>query len=165
MAQEISVLFVCTGNICRSPMAEGILRHLLDSRGLSDRFRVDSAGTDDWHVGESPDPRSVRTAARRGVVLGGHARQVQPDDLRRFDYILAMDREHMAYLRRLQEAVGGKARLHLLREFDPQGGATAEVPDPYYGGPQGFENVFDMLERACRGFLDFLQNTDLSADP
>lgn len=142
-------------------MAEGIFRQLLDARRLSDRFRIDSAGTDDWHVGESPDIRSVRTAARHGVLLGGHARQIQPEDFRRFDYILAMDRKHMEHLRRMQKVAGGKAKLHLLREFDPEGGPLqAEVPDPYYGGPQGFEAVFEMLERSCRGLLDFLQQTD-----
>jgi len=153
MANEISVLFVCTGNICRSPMAEGVFRHLLDREGLSDRFRVDSAGTDDWHVGESPDVRSVRTAAAHGVTLGGHARHVLPEDFRRFDYILAMDRSNLASLEALRDGVGGEAPLYLLREFDPRGEPGAEVPDPYYGGPGGFEEVFAMVERSCEGLL------------
>jgi protein-tyrosine phosphatase len=156
MPNEISVLFVCLGNICRSPMAEGVFRHILDEEGWSDRFRVDSAGTDSWHVGESPDARSVRTAASHGVTLGGHARQTRPEDFRRFHYIVAMDRSNLASLERYRDGVGGQASLYLLREFDPEGGPGAEVPDPYYGGPSGFEDVFAMVERSCRGLLDHI---------
>ena len=156
MPSATSLLFVCTGNICRSPMAEGVFRHLLDREGLSDRFRVDSAGTDGWHVGESPDIRSVRTAVAHGVSLGGHARQVQPEDFRRFDYVLAMDRENLERLEELRNGVGGEASLYLLREFDPRGGPGAEVPDPYHGGPGGFEEVFRMVERSCAGLLDHI---------
>jgi protein-tyrosine phosphatase len=153
MPNEISVLFVCLGNICRSPMAEGVFRHILDQEGLSDRFRVDSSGTDSWHVGESPDARSVRTAAAHGVTLGGHARQTRPEDFRRFDYIVAMDRSNLTSLERYRDGRGGEASLYLLREFDPEGGPGAEVPDPYYGGPSGFDDVFAMVERSCRGLL------------
>jgi protein-tyrosine phosphatase len=163
MAKEISVLFVCLGNICRSPLAEGVFRHLLDQEGLSDRFRVDSAGTDSWHVGESPDVRSVRTASAHGIRLGGHARQTRPEDFRRFDYIVAMDRSNLAELQRYRDGVGGEASLYLLREFDPEGGPGAEVPDPYYGGPTGFEDVFAMVERSCRGLLHhILEEEDLA---
>ncbi len=153
MPTETSVLFVCMGNICRSPMAEGVFRHLLDREGLSDRFRVDSAGTDAWHVGESPDVRSARTAAAHGVTLGGHARQVLPEDLRRFRYVVAMDRSNLANLQALLDGVGGEASLCLLREFDQEGGPGSEVPDPYYGGARGFEEVFEMIERSCEGLL------------
>ena len=153
MPQEISVLFVCLGNICRSPLAEGVFRHTLDREGLADRFHVDSAGTGAWHVGESPDLRSMRTAASRGVTLGGHARQVRPEDLSRFDYIVAMDQSNLEDLQELQRGVGGEAALYLLREFDPEGGPGAEVPDPYYGGPSGFDDVFDMVERSSEGLL------------
>jgi protein-tyrosine phosphatase len=156
MARETSVLFVCLGNICRSPLAEGIFRHVLDEDGLTDRFRVDSAGTGGWHVGESPDIRAVRIAATKGVTLSGHARQVQPEDFRRFDYILAMDRDNLESLERYREKVGGEAALYLLREFDPEGGPGAEVPDPYYGDPAGFDGVFTMLERSCTGFLQHI---------
>ncbi len=153
MPQEISVLFVCLGNICRSPMAEGVFRHVLDEEGLSDRFRVDSAGTGAWHVGESPDVRSVRTASARGVSLSGHARQVRSEDFKSFDYIVAMDQENLEALDEHRQGVGGDAALYLLREFDPEGGPGAEVPDPYYGGPRGFDDAFDMVERSCRGLL------------
>lgn len=156
MARDISVLMVCLGNICRSPMAEGAFRRLLEEEGLRDRVKVDSAGTGSWHVGESPDIRSVRTAAARGVTLSGHARQVQPEDFRKFDYIVAMDLENLEDLEEFRNGVGGDAALYLLREFDPDGGPGAEVPDPYYGGPRGFEDVFDMVERSCRGLLAYI---------
>lgn len=154
MPQEISVLFVCLGNICRSPLAEGVFRHILDQEGLSDRFRVDSAGTGSWHVGESPDFRAIRSAATRGVTLSGHARQVQPEDFHRFDYIVAMDRENLSHLEEYRSGVAGEAALYLLREFDPQGGPGSEVPDPFYGGPDGFEEVYEIVDRSCRDFLD-----------
>ena len=156
MSQEISVLFVCLGNICRSPLAEGVFRHVLDEEGLTSRFKVDSAGTGSWHVGESPDHRSVRSAATHGVHLTGHARQVQPEDFKNFDYIIAMDQSNLTHLEQYRDGVGGDAALYLLREFDPEGGPGAEVPDPYYGGPNGFEEVFDMVDRSCREFLDFV---------
>jgi len=156
MPDEISVLMVCLGNICRSPLAEGVFRHLLAEVGLDGRIRVESAGTGSWHVGESPDIRSVRTAAGRGVALSGTARQVRQEDFREFDYIVAMDADNLRDLERFRNGVGGPAALYLLREFDPEGGPGAEVPDPYYGGPGGFEDVFDMVERSCRGLLDHI---------
>jgi protein-tyrosine phosphatase len=156
MPDEIRVLMVCLGNICRSPMAEGVFRHLLTEAGLDGRIRVDSAGTGSWHAGESPDLRSVRTAAGRGVTLSGAARQVRPEDFRTFDYIVAMDTANLRDLERFRNGVGGPAAVYLLREFDPEGGPGAEVPDPYYGGPRGFEDVFDMVERSCRGLLDHI---------
>jgi protein-tyrosine phosphatase len=156
MQQEISVLFVCLGNICRSPLAEGVFRRILDEQGLSDQFRVDSAGTGSWHVGESPDHRAIRSAATHGVTLSGHARQVQPEDLHSFDYIVAMDQSNLSHLERYRDGVGGEAALYLLREFDPDGGPEAEVPDPYYGGPHGFEEVYGMVDRSCRELLDHI---------
>ena len=156
MPHDISVLMVCLGNICRSPMAEGVFRHLLTEEGLNQRIRVDSAGTGSWHVGESPDLRSARTAAGHGITLEGSARQVQPEDFRQFDYIVAMDQSNLQELERFRDGVGGQAALYLLREFDPQGGPGAEVPDPYYGGPGGFEDVYEMVERSCRALLDHI---------
>jgi protein-tyrosine phosphatase len=153
MPNDVSVLMVCLGNICRSPMAEGVFRHILEGEGLDHRISVDSAGTGSWHVGESPDIRSVRTAAGHGVTLTGEARQVRPEDFRRFDYIVAMDGSNLENLERFRDGSGGKAVLHLLREFDPDGGPGAEVPDPYYGGPGGFEEVYAMVERSSRGLL------------
>lgn len=156
MPREIRVLMVCLGNICRSPMAEGVFRHLLEEEGLDERIRVDSAGTGSWHVGESPDIRSARTARVHGIELTGRSRQVQPEDFRHFDYIVAMDRENLGNLEELRDGVGGQSALYLLREFDPEGGPGAEVPDPYYGGPGGFEEVFSMVERSSRGLLEHI---------
>ena len=156
MPQDISVLMVCLGNICRSPMAEGVFEHLLKEEGLAHRIRVDSAGTGSWHVGESADIRYIRTAAGHGVTLTGSARQVQSEDFRRFDYIVAMDQSNLDNLEKFRDSAGGDAALYLLREFDPEGGPGSEVPDPYYGGARGFEDVYDMVERACRGLLDHI---------
>jgi protein-tyrosine phosphatase len=136
-------------------MAEGVFRHLLQEEGLDGRIRVDSAGTGGWHVGESPDLRSIRTAANHGVTLDGHARQIRSEDFRSFDYVIAMDQSNLENLERFR-VDGGDATLYLLREFDPEGGPGAEVPDPYYGGPGGFEDVYQMVERSCRGLLDHI---------
>lgn len=151
-ARPTSVLFVCLGNICRSPLAEGVFLHLVEEAGIASDFVVDSAGTGAWHVGERPDPRSIEVAARHGVSLPGRARQVTPEDLRRFDVVVAMDRENLAALERLADGTPPRARLHLLREFDAEADGH-EVPDPYYGGPGGFERVYRMVHAACRGLL------------
>lgn len=151
-----SVLFVCLGNICRSPLAEGVFLHLVEREGLGNHFLVDSAGTGAWHVGELPDPRSRQVAAEHGVELPGRARQVTSDDLNRFDLILAMDRENLAVLERMADSDEQKAKVRLLRSFDPEADDD-QVPDPYYGGPRGFEHVFGMLLDACEGLLDELR--------
>ena len=151
MADPIRVLFVCLGNICRSPLAEAVFRHQVRERGLEDRFEIDSAGTSGYHQGAPPDRRSTETARRRGVELTGRSRMVSADDLRRFDYVIAMDAENEAELRDLL-ADGGTARVHRLREWDPQPDA-GDVPDPYYGGARGFDDVHDIVDRASAGFL------------
>lgn len=151
--RTVSVLFVCLGNICRSPLAEGVFRHLSREAGLEGRLRVDSAGTGAWHVGEAPDPRSREVARRNGIDLGGAARQVRPDDAEAFDWIVAMDRSNFRSLEEMGAERSG-ARLHLLREFDPLADGTAEVPDPYYGGEDGFDRVYEMIDRSCRALLD-----------
>jgi len=151
--KRTSVLFVCLGNICRSPLAEGVFRHVAAERGRGQDFLVDSAGTGAWHVGEPPDRRSIEVAARHGITLNGRARKVRPEDLQRFDLVIAMDRENLEDLEALADANGSRARLHLLREFDPRS-AGDDVPDPYYGGPNGFEAVYEMVRRSCDGLLD-----------
>ncbi len=153
--ERIRVLFVCMGNICRSPMAEGVFRHLVAEAGLAARFEIDSAGIGAWHEGEPPDERAAAAAAARGVTLTGAARQVLPVDLRDFDYVLAMDEENLAALQRLKRLAAPDAKLQLFREFDAEApsGEPPEVPDPYYGGPRGFDVVYDMVERAGRGLL------------
>jgi protein-tyrosine phosphatase len=148
-----SVLIVCTGNICRSPTAEGVLRAEVERRGLGDRIRVESAGTHDYHIGEAPDARSVRHAKRRGYDLSAlRASQVTRADFERFDYILAMDRGHLRTLRSMAPA-NARAKLGLFLE--PSGRWKGEdVPDPYYGGPEGFEQVLDMVEEAAERWVE-----------
>ncbi|MCY1394453.1 Low molecular weight protein-tyrosine-phosphatase YfkJ [compost metagenome] len=141
------VLFVCLGNICRSPTAEGVLRQQLQAAGLAERIEVASAGTGDWHVGKAPDTRTRRAAQLRGYDLSQQrAQQVSPADFDRYDLILAMDKSNLGNLKAMQPA-SGKAELDLfLRRYQ---GAVDEVPDPYYGGEQGFEKVLDLIEQAC----------------
>jgi protein-tyrosine phosphatase len=149
----VRLLFVCLGNICRSPTAEGVMRHVVAEAGMLEEVELDSAGTGSWHVGSAPDARARAAADGRGVELAGEARQVRPEDLEEFDLILAMDR---ANLRDLMALSDGEAdgRIRLLREFDPaSGGGDLDVPDPYYGAVGGFEEVFDLVEAACRGLL------------
>jgi protein-tyrosine phosphatase len=148
----VGVLFVCTGNICRSPTAEGVFRALVDEAGLADRIRVDSAGTHGYHIGEPPDRRSQAAARRRGVDLGGQrAREVSILDFERFDYIVAMERGHVRILEGFCPA-GEEHRIRTMLEFAPDLSVT-DVPDPYYGGGDGFETVLDMIERAAAGLL------------
>jgi protein-tyrosine phosphatase len=148
----IRILFVCMGNICRSPLAEGVFRHRARERGVEDRFVIDSAGTGDWHVGERPDRRMREVAQRRGVVVDGQARQVAPDDFERFDHLVCMDASNRRQLERYGAPDG---KLRLLLDADPAA-PTREVPDPYYGGKRGFETVYDLVERACAALLDEL---------
>jgi protein-tyrosine phosphatase len=142
------ILFVCMGNICRSPTAEGVMRRLIDEAGLD--IEVDSAGTGGWHAGEPPDERATLAARRRGVTLSGAARQVTPADFRRFDMLIALDRSNLRDLLALAPDEEAAAKVRLLV-------ADADVPDPYYGGDRGFENVLDMVEAACRELLDELR--------
>jgi protein-tyrosine phosphatase len=147
----VRICFVCLGNICRSPTAEGVMRVLAERAGRTELV-LDSAGTGAWHVGELPDPRTREAARARGIDLVHRARQFVRADLDRFDLVLAMD---AANLRTLRALVGPRAApdLRLFRSFDPTAPADAEVPDPYAGGPAGFEEVLDQCERACAGLL------------
>jgi protein-tyrosine phosphatase len=154
-SEPIRVLFVCLGNICRSPLAEAVFRHEVRERGVEGRFEIDSAGTSGYHDGAAPDRRSTETARGRGIELAGQSRRVTGEDLARFDYVIAMDAENEAELRALAARTGGGARVHRLREWDPEAG-DGDVPDPYYGGPRGFEDVHDIVERAASAFLDHL---------
>jgi len=154
---SVSVLFVCLGNICRSPLAEGVFQHLVEERGSSQRYRIDSAGTGAWHAGEPADPRSRDVAERNGIVLHCRARQVREEDFHEFDLILAMDRSNLSDLESVRPDPGVRADLRLFREFDPEGNGDMEVPDPYYGGPDGFDRVFEMVLRSCQALLDELE--------
>lgn len=156
----IRVLFVCLGNICRSPMAEGIFRHLVEQEGLSDHFLIDSAGTSGWHAGEKPDRRMRQTAKEHGLSLDSQrSRQFIKQDFEEFDYILAMDRSNLDNIKKLQiQPEHQTAKVTLMRDYDLLQ-ANPNVPDPYYGGQNGFEEVFDILLRSNREFLDQLKKT------
>jgi protein-tyrosine phosphatase len=154
--ERIAVLLVCTGNICRSPTAEGVLRHLAKARGLGDRVRIASAGTHDYHVGEAPDPRTVKHASQRGYDLSmQRAMQVEKRHFDEFDYILAMDRGHLRILERMRPK-GSRAKLGLFLEASGRW-MGEDVPDPYYGGDSGFEQVLDMTEEAAQRWLDRIE--------
>jgi protein-tyrosine phosphatase len=160
--RAIRVLFVCTGNICRSPTAEGLFRALVERAELGGVIEVDSAGTGGWHVGEPPDGRSQAAARQRGLDLSGQrARQVETADFEVFDYLLGLDRSHLQALERLAPAAR-RDRLHLLLDYAPELGVS-DVPDPYYGGVHGFEQVLDLVEAGCRGLLDHIRRHDLTA--
>jgi protein-tyrosine phosphatase len=151
------ILFVCTGNICRSPTAEGVFRHVVAKAGLADRIVIESAGTHGYHVGEAPDPRTQQAAARRGYDLSElRARRVERRDFSDFDYVLAMDETNVQFLERLCPPEHAH-KLRLFMEFGPDT-ALREVPDPYYGGADGFERVLDLAERASAGLLAHLRN-------
>jgi len=150
--ERVKVLFVCMGNICRSPTALGVFRKLLRAEGLEEVIEVDSAGTHGYHVGEPPDRRAQETAIRRGIDLSDlRARHVQPEDFFNFDYVLAMDQDNYLSLSSICPP-GTERKLMLYLDFAPHL-RTREVPDPYYGGPTGFEQVFDMVEAAAQGLL------------
>lgn len=156
-APELAVLMVCMGNICRSPTAEGVLRARLQAAGLADVVHVESAGTHGYHVGDPPDARAQRHARSRGVDLSGQrARRVGEADFDRFQLILAMDDDNLGELERLRPQ-GHPNRPRLLLEFAPRHAALREVPDPYFGGPDGFDRVLDLVEDACDGLLAHLQ--------
>jgi protein-tyrosine phosphatase len=148
----VAVLFICMGNICRSPLAEGLFRHKARGRGAANRFVIDSAGTGGWHVGERPDDRVREIADRHGVSVDGRARQVTPEDFHRFDHLICMDegnRRHLVY------SGAPDSKLRLLLECDPSA-AVREVPDPYYGGQRGFDAVYGLIDSACEALLDEL---------
>jgi len=149
------LLFVCLGNICRSPTAEGVMRALVDEAGLKESIELDSAGTGAWHVGSPPDSRAAAAARARGIALEGSARQVRQGDFDDFDLVLAMDRSNLRELRQLAGGEARRAKVRLLREFDPAsvGDQDLEVPDPYYGAAGGFDEVLDLVQAACAGLL------------
>lgn len=157
MTTSLRVLMVCTGNICRSPTAEAVLRKMLGEAGLHRSVEVDSAGTVDYHAGSPPDPRAQAHAARRGYDLSRlRARKVVPSDFERFDLLLCMDADHLEYLGERCPPEHAH-RIRMLMTFAARGSADAEVPDPYYGAPAGFEQVLDLVEEACEGLLGHLQ--------
>lgn len=160
MEEKIRVLFVCTGNICRSPTAEVVFRDLVRKRGLESRIEVNSSGTQAYHVGEGADPRSTTHAASRGYDLSGHvASRFLRRDIEEFDWILCMDRSHLEFVRDAGHE-GQRARVELFLKY-AQRGPALDMPDPYYGGDRGFEEVIDLCEAASKGLLDAILATDL----
>jgi protein-tyrosine phosphatase len=164
------VLFVCLGNICRSPTAEGTMRALVREAGLEQRIELDSAGTGSWHVGSPPDERATAATAARGIALEGAARQVSVADFDDFNLLIAMDAANLSDLRDLAGDDRRREKVRLLREFEPAGAVRGsegraagelDVPDPYYGAGDGFERVLDMVEASCRGLLEQLRTGEL----
>jgi protein-tyrosine phosphatase len=149
----VRICFVCLGNICRSPTAHGVMERLVRDAGLAERVALDSAGTGAWHVGELPDPRSRAAAKKRGYEVTHRARKFVAADFDRFDLVLAMDVDNLASLERLARGRPAAPPIRLLRAFDASAPDGAEVPDPYSGEDDGFEDVLDICERACRGLL------------
>lgn len=155
----VRVCFVCLGNICRSPTAEGVFRALVRDAGLEGALEIASAGTGGWHVGEPPDRRAREAARERGIEVGGRGRQFEAGDFERFDLVLAMDRSNLRALERLA-GPAHREKLALLRDFEPDARrGKLDVPDPYYGAEDGFAEVLDLCDRACRGLLAHLRET------
>ncbi|NWN91450.1 low molecular weight phosphotyrosine protein phosphatase [Marinobacter adhaerens] len=155
MSKRASVLFVCLGNICRSPTAEGVFRKLVEDAGLQEQVYIDSCGTSNWHIGKGPDPRSQEAASNRGIDIGGlKARQFSEKDLDTFDYVVVMDRQNLADVKDIWRQNGGTEPT-LFLEYGSTG--LAEVPDPYFGGDEGFEHVLDLIEEAGQGLLRNIQ--------
>ena len=154
------IMFVCTGNICRSPLAHRMLEKQAVERGLDTRIEVESSGTDAWHVGEDVDSRMRQTAARHGLDVRHRARKLTKDDLTTYDLIFAMSHGHLRAIRSMSRSVN----VHLFREFDPavrDSSAPPDTPDPYYGGDEGFEEVYQIAQRTCAAILDALENGTL----
>ena len=152
MSQKYRILFVCMGNICRSPAAHGVMEKLVYREGLADRVEIDSAGTGAWHSGNLPDPRMRRHAARRGYDLTSRARQIKSSDFRDFDLILVMDQQNLRDLQNFTQTPDDLRNVKLFCDFVKNRSET-EVPDPYYGGDEGFETVLDLVENGCREIL------------
>jgi len=151
------ILFVCMGNIIRSPLAEHLFRRMAAEAGLDGKYQVDSAGTGGWHAGESPDARMRRTAKRHGLIYDGQARQVRLSDFDAFDLIVAMDDDNRRELLARTRTPEQRRKIRRLREFDPKAGADLDVPDPYYDGDEGFEETYRVVEAGVRGLLEALE--------
>ncbi len=153
MSSAVRVCFVCLGNICRSPTAEGVFRHLVADAGLTDSFEIDSAGTASYHTGDAPDVRARAAGERAGITVNGKARQFLASDFTRFDYVIAMDFSNQANLRRLAPDHEAATKVRLLRSFDPAAAVNAPIPDPYYGDEAGFDDVLELCRVACHHLL------------
>ncbi len=156
--EKVRVLFVCLGNICRSPLGAAILKKKVADKGMENLVEVDSCGTSNYHIGDNADPRTLASAAKHGVPMEHCARQLTEDDLESFDFIFAMDKSNYQNIMRLANGRDLSGKVRMVREFDPlsKGG---EVPDPYHGGEKDFQLVYDILDRSADNFLEYLQKT------
>jgi protein-tyrosine phosphatase len=157
LSDIINVCFVCLGNIVRSPLAEHLFLRKARDKGIANLVQAASAGTSSWHVGEAPDARMRKVAARHGLVYDGRARQFKPSDFDRYDLIVALDTDNRNHLLTLVRSQEDRQKIRLLREFDPAGGPNASVPDPYYSGMDGFEEAFRVIDRSVEGLLKALE--------
>ncbi len=155
--KPFEICFVCLGNICRSPLAEGVFQALIQEEGLENQIITHSAGTGNWHVGSPPDTRMKATARKKGVPLTSRAQQIQPGDIRRFDLILAMDQSNRDTLEYMCSPEVAAKKIRLFRSFDPEANSDLDVPDPYYGRDDGFEYVFQIVHRTCPSILDYVK--------
>lgn len=156
-SKKIKVLFVCKGNICRSPLAEGIFISLLKKNNLLEQFEIDSAGTCDYHVGDMPDARAIKIASDNGVILNSCARLFTPEDLKIFDYILVMDHLNYESVTELSKDENVHDKVFLLRSFDSESADFQNIPDPYYGSCSDFDEVFEIITKSESGFIDYLR--------
>ena len=157
-SNTFNINFVCLGNICRSPLAQGVFTHLVEKEGLTDKITTASAGTGNWHVGSPPDERMSATAKRNGIQLNNRAKQFQSADFKQFDLVLAMDRANFDDLQNLRRSSSENDQLKLFRSFDPEANGDFDVPDPYYGGAGGFDEVFNIVRRTCPIILKFAKS-------
>jgi protein-tyrosine phosphatase len=158
MSDKTRILFVCQGNIIRSPLAEHMFNHQAELAGVSEKYHTRSSGTSSYHLGESPDSRMRRVAAKNGFKYDGRARQFQRSDFDGYDLIIAMDMQNLSILKRLATTPEESSKLRTMRTYDPEGDASQSVPDPYYGGIDGFQATFDIVKRSVIGLLDALEN-------
>lgn len=157
---KIKVLFVCLGNICRSPLAEALFKDKVAKQGLHQHFEADSCGTSDYHIGEAPDERTLLNALQNGIDISHRGRQLTEEDLENFDYIFAMDQSNYHNILRLPNAALHRSKISLMRSFDPLG-KNQDVPDPYFGGARGFQEVYEILNRSTQSLLEHLQKKHL----
>lgn len=158
--KKIKILFVCLGNICRSPLAEAIFKHKIREKGLGNRVEVNSCGTANYHVGDTPDPRTIKNALKNGVVIDHLGRQLCTQDMDEYDFIIAMDKKNHANILKLENSKNHSHKIKLMRGFDLNASGD-EVPDPYYGDEAAFQNVFDILNHSTDSFINFLEKEHL----
>jgi protein-tyrosine phosphatase len=158
----MKICFVCQGNIIRSPLAEHLFRHLAEEQGVSEKYQLDSAGTSAYHAGEAPDRRMRQVAARHGFEYTGQAKQFWRQNLDDYDLIIVMDQNNREILASMAEDQDHMGKIRMMREFDPQGNSDQDVPDPYYGGLEGFEKTFQIVKRSAKGLLEALESGHLT---